>query len=466
MQVLAIDQGTTATKALLVAGGGSNRVLGSLPHRQIHPAPGWVEQDAAELLRNVEMLLARGRDAGVGAWALANQGETVLAWDRATGRPLCNAIVWQDQRTAGRVNALREQGLEPQVSERAGLPLDAYFSGSKLRWILDEVPEARRLLRIGRLGLGTSDAWFIERLTGRYVTDVTTAARTSLMNLGLCQWDPDLCEMFGVPGEALPAIVECDETIGDAGGILLETALVDQIAALHGHGCAAPGDAKVTLGTGAFALTVTDGRSHLPGVVAALGWRGPAGRVHAADGGVYSAGAAVEWLVRLGLLGAPGDLDGLGGPPAAARGVFFVPALTGLACPHWDRSAAGLWIGLDVATGRDDLVKAVLEGVAFRVAEVLDALGAKAGGVLSIDGGLTRSRYFRDFLARALDRELFLPSNVEITALGAARLASRGAIPHRLAGTAIAPAPADPAWREQFAEARQRATGWRRPARA
>jgi glycerol kinase len=461
MQVLAIDQGTTSTKALLVADDGSARLLGSLPHRQIHPAPGLVEQDAAELLRNVEDLLALGIDAGATALALANQGETVVAWDRATGRPLCNAIVWQDQRTTDQVEALRATGAETVVTERSGLPLDAYFSATKLRWILDHVPEARQLLRSGRLGLGTSDAWFIERLTGRYVTDVTTAARSSLMNLDQCAWDPVLCDIFGIPAETLPDIVECDTTLGSASGIPLEASLVDQISALHGHGCAVPGDAKVTLGTGAFALTVTEGRSHLPGVVSALGWRGPKGRVHAADGGVYSAGAAVEWLVRLKLLATARDLDGLAGPPAAARGVFFVPALTGLACPHWDRSAAGLWIGLDISTDRDDLVKSVLEGVAFRVAEVLDALGARTGGVLSIDGGLCRSRYFRAFLASVLGRGLFLPATEEITALGAALLAGRGAIPARQDGTRIAAGSADPSWREGFARARERSRGWR-----
>ncbi len=389
MRVVAIDQGTTATKALLVEPDGSRRLLATRRHRQILPAPGRVEHDPEELLAHVAELLALGRAEGASAAALANQGETVVAWDRATGRPLANAIVWQDQRTAPGIEALRAAGAAPEVLARAGLPLDAYFSASKLRWLLDHVPEARPLLAQGRLGLATSDAFFLQRLTGAYVTDITTAARTSLLNLDAGAWDETLCALFGVPRETLPEIVECDAPLGELpGGLPLTASLVDQIAALHGHGCAAPGDAKVTFGTGAFALAVTAGRPRIPGVVAALGWRGPAGRIHAADGGVYSAGAAVEWLVRLGLVADPAALDGLEGPPAADRGVFFVPALSGLACPHWDRSAAGLWIGLDAATGRADLVKSVLEGVAFRVAEVLDALGA--AGRLSIDGGLTR----------------------------------------------------------------------------
>jgi glycerol kinase len=460
MRVVAVDQGTTSTRALLVEEDGSHRLLAARRHRQILPAPGRVEHDPEELLANVADLLALGRAEGADAAALANQGETVVAWDRLTGRPLSNAIVWQDQRTAAEVETLRAAGHEPEVIERAGLPLDAYFSASKLRWLLDALPEARPLLARGRLGLATSDAFFLHRLTGAYVTDITTAARTSLLNLATGAWDETLCALFGVPPETLPEIVECDARVGELpGGLPLEASLVDQIAALHGHGCAAPGDAKVTFGTGAFALAVTAGRPRLPGVVAALGWRTPGGRLHAADGGVYAAGAAVEWLLRLGLLPSLEALDALEGPPAAARGLFFVPALSGLACPHWDRSASGLWIGLDAATDRSDLVKSVLEGVAFRVAEALDALGAT--GLLSVDGGLTRSRYFRRFLAATLGRELRLPATDEITALGAARLATRAPATPLAAGRND-PQPADPAWREAFAEARRRAGGWRR----
>ena len=467
MRVVAIDQGTTSTKALLVEDDGSHRLLAARRHRQILPAPGRVEHDPGELLRDVTDLLALGAEAGADAAALANQGETVVAWDRATGRPLCNAIVWQDQRTAAAIETLRAEGAEPEVTERSGLPLDAYFSASKLRWILDEVPEARPLLAAGRLGLGTSDAFFLERLTGRYVTDVTTAARTSLMHLEHGTWDRDPLRPLRRPprGSRPRSSSATPPSASSPAACPLEASLVDQIAALHGHGCVRPGDAKVTFGTGAFALAVTDGRARIPGVVAALGWRAPHGRVHAADGGVYAAGAAVEWLLRLGLVANIAELDTLDGSAGRGeRGVFFVPALSGLACPHWDRTAAGLWIGLDAATGRADLVKSVLEGIAFRVAEVLDALGAGAGagaGLLSIDGGLTRSRYFRNFLATLLGRELFLPATDEVTAFGAARLAARAAPAPPADGLRIAPAAGDPGWRETFAEARRRSAGWR-----
>lgn len=461
MRVIAIDQGTTSTKAMLVEADGHHHLVGSHRHRQILPGPGLVEHDAAEILGHVRALLADGIAAGAEAMALANQGETVVAWDRTSGMPICNAIVWQDQRTAAFIGQIRGKGFAEEITARSGLPLDPYFSASKLRWILDEVPEARRLLARGRLGLATSDAYIIEHLTGRYVTDVTTAARTSLMNLETGAWDQRLCDIFGVPITVLPAIVECDEIIGDAGGIPLAAAMVDQIAALRGHGCARPGDAKITFGTGAFALAITDGRFSTPNVVSTLGWRTPTGRVFAADGGIYTAGAAIEWLVRLGLLETPDALSTLEGPPAADRGIYFVPALSGLACPHWDRTAAGLWIGLDAATGRDDLVKSVLEGIAFRVVEVLDALGAAPDHILSVDGGLTRCSYFLHFLASVAQRRLTIPDIDELTAFGAAQFVTGASPRYAIIATEVVPQAASPLWQASFTEARSRASRWR-----
>ncbi len=467
MQVIAIDQGTTATKGLLVSDDGSYRLLGNLRHRQILPKPGWVEHDAAELLANVCKLLELGRNAGGTAVALTNQGETVVAWDRSTGIPICNAIVWQDQRTADRIEHLRSDGLEPEVTALSGLPLDAYFSASKLRWILDNVPAATELLSKGRLGLGTSDAYLLERVTGRYVTDVTTAARTSLLNFERHDWDPRLCEIFGVPIEALPQVVECDEPVGTClvTGLPIEAALVDQVAALYGHGCRLPGDTKVTFGTGAFALSVSAGRSVSPGLINTIGWQGAAGRTYAVDGGIYTAGAAVEWLMRIGLVSDLAELDDLAGEPAVDKKLCFVPALAGLACPHWDRTAAGAWIGLDSASDRQDLIKAVLEGIAFRMCEVLDALGNDGSprGILSVDGGLARSRYFLDFFATVAQRQLALPPNTELTAFGAALLAGHGAIaPSAEPVELIDPQAIDAAvWRDRFTTARQRSSGWR-----
>jgi glycerol kinase len=465
--VAAIDQGTTSTKALLVDPDGITRMLGGMKHRQLLPQSGWVEHDGIELLSNVGRLVDESIAAGATSIALTNQGETVIAWDKQTGAPICNAIVWQDQRTAGEVEALRKAGLEAEVRALSGLPLDAYFSASKLRWILDHVPEAQQLLGAGRLGLGTTDTFFLHQLTGRYVTDVTTAARTSLMNLDSCAWDERLCQIFGVPIEVLPEIVECDEPVGTVRGAELSVAIVDQVAALYGHGCRAPGDMKVTFGTGAFALMISAGRPVTPGTVHTVCWGGPASRTYAADGGVYTAGAAIEWLIRIGLLSSPAGLDALTGTPAAAKGLYFVPALAGLACPHWDRTATGLWIGLDSATDREDLIKAVLEGIAIRTVEVLEALGGddNRSGVLSADGGLTRSRYFMQFFAAAAGRPIVVPANDELTAFGAAMLAANDTIPiNEDQKETIEPAtPGDMAeWRERFSVARSRASGWRR----
>ncbi|MDQ6435337.1 FGGY family carbohydrate kinase [Mesorhizobium sp. LHD-90] len=479
MKIVSVDQGTTSTKGLLVAEGGEEEIVGAVRHRQILPCPGWVEHDATELLENVRTLIEEGAARGAQGIALANQGETVVAWDRAGGAPLANAIVWQDQRTAARIESLAADGKAEAVRALSGLPLDPYFSASKLRWMLDHVDGASELARRGRLGLGTSDSFFIERLTGRYVTDVTTASRTSLMNLGTCAWDRALCDLFGVPMELLPEIVSGEEPIGTvatpSGPLPLLASVVDQVAALYGHGCRSPGDGKVTIGTGAFALMLTGFERPAglgEGIVPTAAWPTANGRAYAADGGVYTAAAAVEWLMRIGLLGGLGEIDALSGPSAASRQVFFVPALAGLACPHWDRSAAGLFIGMDTATSREDMIKAVLEGVAFRIAEVVDTLGFAAGTAISVDGGLTRSGYFMQFLADICQRPLIGRGEAEVTALGAAHLAQAIASkrdpsePLTVSGLQATAHPeveagATTALRDRFAEALARSKGWR-----
>lgn len=429
MRVAGIDQGTTSTKGLVVDGL-TLAALPAFPHDQSFPQPGWVEHDAEQLLSNVRATIDAAAAAGASAIGLANQGETVVAWDRDTGKPLAPAIVWQDQRTSAAVDELAQSGKADEVAALTGMPLDCYFSASKLRWLLDNADGARDLARRGRLGLGTSDSYFIERLTGRYATDPTTASRTSLMNLTTCAWDQRLGEIFGVPIELLPEIADDAQPIGDIrtdhGTVMLTASMVDQVAALYGHGCRAAGEGKVTIGTGAFALIITgDGRpQHLPaGSVPTAAWRAGNRRAYAADGGVYSAASAVEWLRRLGIVDCVGDLSPQGSS-AGSRGLMFVPALAGLAFPHWDRSAAGLFIGLDGGTGRDDLVKAVLEGVAFRVAELLDGLGFAADTTVPVDGGLARSPYFTQFLADVSGRALRLRDDVEVTSLGMAQMAA------------------------------------------
>lgn len=480
MLVAGIDQGTTSTKSLVLDDGVQVTKLPTRAHRQSFPAPGLVEQDASELLDNVRASINAALRAGETVLGLANQGETVVAWDRDTGRPLAPAIVWQDQRTAGVVEGLARDGHAAEIATRSGLPLDCYFSASKLRWLLENATDARPLAKTGRLGLGTTDSYFIERLTGRYATDPTTASRTSLMNLQSCEWDSRLGDIFGVPIELLPEIADDRGPIGqietDAGSAMLAAAAVDQVAALYGHGCRRVGSGKVTIGTGAFALiVVSEGApSALPrGSIPTAGWVNGANRVYAADGGVYTAAAAVEWLLRIGLLRNVADLDGITGASAASEGVFFVPALSGLAFPHWDRSAAGLFIGLDTASGRETLIKAVLEGIAFRIAEVVDGLGFAPGAPVPIDGGLSRSRYFSGFLADVTQRPLLRRDDLETTAFGVAELAlacarrggSENGAPSPTLGLPDVEPQLSPAvvsdWRARFSQAVSRARGWR-----
>jgi glycerol kinase len=479
--VLALDQGTTSTKAHLLRVGGAFTALAAYEHRQILPRPGWVEHDPTELLDHLVRCLeqAAALPEPPAAIGLANQGETVIAWDRGTGRPLANAIVWQDTRTLDAVDKLRADGAEALTRSRAGLPLDPYFSAGKLRWLLDHADGAGALLRQGRLGLGTSDSFFLDRLTGHYVTDVTTASRTSLMDLATGAWDEELCHLFGVPIEALPAI---RPTLGSFGAIIggrcgapITASMVDQQAALFGHGCHGPGRAKITFGTGAFALAVVGDRfpATTGGLLPTVAWQA-AGRkpTYALDGGVYHAGSAVNWARGLGLFGDFAEIDDFAGPSALERGLVFVPALSGLGAPHWDRSAAGLWIGLGQATDRRDLVQAVLEGIALRAAEVIAAMAdvAPLAPVVSIDGGLSKNAGFRRFLARALGRTVSLLATAELTGLGAAKMALIGAGLAALDDPSLAAAPRlvvppdqplEPALLSRFEAAVERSRGWR-----
>jgi glycerol kinase len=467
--ILAIDQGTTSTKAYVSIDGGATTFVGSRTHRQIHPYPGWVEHDPIEISNHVLELVTLARSSD--AIGLANQGETVVAWDAETKRPLYNAIVWQDERTREDVERLRGAGLEALTLERAGLPLDPYFSASKLRWLLDNAEDARSLARAGRLRIGTSDAFLLDRICGAFRTDVSTASRTSLVNLSTLQWDQDLCEAFGVPVELLPEIMSTTDAFGEiAGGGVVSASVVDQQAALFGHHCRRPGEVKITFGTGAFALGLTgeapvlDARS---GLLPTCAWRlGKSPPKYALDGGVLTAGAAVEWLRSVGLLETFEELDAFEGPSAASRGVMFAPAQSGLGCPHWDRAARGLWIGMNLATSRADLCRAVVEGIAFRTAELIDAFNSVTPCTrIAIDGGLTRSRYFCGFLAEAIGREVLVANTADVTAVGLLQLASLGAsvappateFEYRRVAPTGAIKDMD---RHRFAEALRRASGW------
>ena len=470
MRIAAIDQGTTSTRILVVEEDGSLAIRHSVRHRQIHPREGWVEHDPLELLASLNA--CRAAAGKIGAIGIDNQGESCLAWDARTGAPLSPVIVWQDNRTADRIAALEAEGASALTLQRAGLPLDPYFSASKLAWILENCPDAMAARERGTLRLGTTDAFFLDRLTGQFATDLTTASRTSLLNIETAEWDSELCALFGIPMECLP---EIRPTVGDFGlwdGAPVSASVVDQQAALYGHGCRRPGDAKITFGTGAFALAVTGEtlqRAPEKGLLPTVAWKTAEGISYALDGGVYDAGSAIEWAQRIGLVGDFAELERFAEPDALGRGIAFVPALSGLACPHWDRSAGALFIGMSGATGRTDMQQALLEGIALRTAEVIEAMHEKQpiGDTISIDGGLTRSHYFVQYLADQLGRRLSLAGFDEQTAFGTAALAARAhgmtlELPAGIRRNLISPRPADRAGdRQRFADAVQRARGWR-----
>lgn len=470
MPVAAIDQGTTSTRALVLDDAGQSRIARVIEHRQRYPQPGWVEHDPEQLIGHIRQCIDACGE--VSALGLDNQGESCLAWDAHSGEAVSPVITWQDNRTAQDIERLRGDGAQELVSERAGLPLDSYFSASKLAWMAAQIPAARALRRRGKLRLGTTDAFFLERLTGRFVTDLTTASRTSLLNLRSGQWDADLCDLFGVPVEALPEIVP---TTGDFGvieqrgrSIPLTASVVDQQASLYGHGCRAPGDAKITFGTGAFALALSGARplraprqELAPTVAWQLAGQAP---VYALEGGVYCAGAAINWARSLRLFEAFEQIGGFSRPSAIARGLVFVPALTGLACPHWDSRAGGLWLGLSLDTRAPDLMQSILEGIAFRAAEVVAAMGrvTPLAGTLSIDGGVSANPYFCQFLANVLGRRVVVQPFAELTALGTAQLAGAPPPADQAPGKRYEPVEDMTHHLERFAQAVERSTKWLR----
>lgn len=473
MRTAAIDQGTTSSRVLVANDDGTSEIKHSIRHQQHRPQPGWVEHDGEELLANIRICAQIGHESAgaLDAIGIANQGESCLAWDAVSGEPISPVIVWQDKRTADAIEHLRAEGCESVTRKRAGLPLDTYFSASKLAWILENIPEATQRMRRGRLRLGTTDAYFLERLTGVFATDVTTASRTSLMNLQTRQWDDELCRLFGVPLDSLPEIRPTVGSFGEWDGVPVTAAITDQQAALYGHGCRQAGDAKITFGTGAFMLAVTGTkivRRHDRGLLPTVAWQIRNQEVVLAlDGGLHDAGAVIEWIHRLGLINDFADLSEFDAAPAISRGLVFVPALSGLACPHWDRNAAGTWIGMTANTSRTDLCQAALEGIALGVAEVVSEMSncIDIADRLSIDGGLVGSRYFVQFLADVTGRNVVTPSLPDLTAHGCAALAALGAEcelpPLRLVSRVFAPNKVErAAWKERYAIAVSRAMHW------
>lgn len=434
MKTVAIDQGTTSTRAILFDEFGNSKILNAIAHNQYHPQPGWVEHNPEELLKNLRRCLnSAGLEDGVTSIGIDNQGESCLAWDSETGAAIYPVIVWQDDRSKDWLEQRADKTTREMVRQRAGLPLDAYFSASKLGWILRHIPEAKSLAAKGRLRLGTTDAFFRDRLCQRFETDVATASRTSLMNLQTCQWDEELCHFFGIPMACLPRIAATSGELGildcDRLKLPLTASIVDQQAALYGHGCRTSGAGKITFGTGAFALMLTgfellrNDSGSLPTVAWQIAGEKP---TYALDGGVYAAASAINWARSIGLFGQFDQINQFMRASAIETGLVFVPALAGLACPHWDRKARGAWLGLSLETKSTDMVQAILEGIAFRMAEVLLAMETlqNVQGKISIDGGMSANPYFCQFLSNTINREIAISKQPELTATGTAAMAS------------------------------------------
>ncbi len=441
--ILAIDQGTTSTRALLFDAGGAVRGVAQEELRQSFPAPGWVEHDPEEIWRaTVEVCRGAAAAAGVGADAVAgvgitNQRETVVLWERATGKPLHPAIVWQDRRTADRCERLRADGHEQRVRARTGLLLDPYFSATKLAWMLDELPGARAAAARGELCAGTIDSFLLWRLTGGAVhaTDASNASRTMLFDLRRQDWDPELLALFDIPAELLPEVRDNAADFGAATADLLGAPLPvagmagDQQAATFGQACFQPGMLKSTYGTGCFALLNTgdallESRNRLLGTVA---WRLDGRPTYALEGSVFSAGSTVQWLRDgLGLVADAAETEALAAAADPAQRVHLVPAFTGLGAPWWDPHARGAILGLTREAGRAEIARAALEAVAWQTRDLVDAMvadGADMPSALRVDGGMVANDWLMQFLADALDRPVERPAVTETTALGAAALA-------------------------------------------
>lgn len=441
--ILAIDQGTTGSTAVLVDH--QSRVLASknVEFPNYFPAPGLVEHDADEIWdsirRAVTAVLIGAGPARIAAIGVTNQRETSLFWDGATGTPASRALVWQDRRTAPRCEALRAAGLEGEYRAKTGLVLDPYFSGTKAEWMLKHVPGVAEGAASGRLRYGTIDSFVAFKLTGEHVTDASNASRTLLFDIHQLAWEPSLCARFGVPLGCLPRIVDNAGVFGHTrgvgflpDGIPVAGLAGDQQSALFGQACFAPGMAKCTYGTGAFLLLNT-GEVAVPsthGLLTTVAWRLNGRTTYALEGSAFIAGAAVQWLRDgLGIIKTSAEVESLAASVPDSAGVMFVPALAGLGAPHWRPDARGVIVGLTRGVNRGHLARAVLEGVALQITDLLDAMAADAGralGELRVDGGAARNDLMMQYQADVLGVRCVRPTNLETTAMGAAYLAGLG----------------------------------------
>ena len=440
--ILALDQGTTSSRAILFDEAGAIAAVAQHEFEQFYPQAGWVEHDPMEILTSqfscaVEVLTRVGaRPRDVAAIGITNQRETIIVWERATGKPIHPAIVWQDRRTASRCAELVESGVEDEVSAKTGLVLDPYFSATKVGWILDNVSGARARAERGELAFGTVDSWLIWHLTSgqRHVTDVTNASRTLLFNIVKGEWDAELLRIFNIPEGMLPEVVWSSEQVGEVtttlglGGAMIAGIAGDQQAALFGQLCWGAGEAKNTYGTGCFLLQNigTEFLRSKHRLITTLAASAQHRLEYAFEGSIFIGGAVVQWLRdNLKLIGSSAEVEALAASVPDSGGVVMVPAFVGLGAPHWDPHASGLLIGLRRDTSMGQIARAALESIAFQVADVLDAVQSETTplAALRVDGGAAVNNLLMQFQADVLGVPVVRPKVTETTALGAAYLA-------------------------------------------
>ncbi len=441
--ILALDQGTTSSRAILFDKQGNLQGVAQREFEQIFPQPGWVEHNAVEILetqfRVMDEVLKQGPHsaADIAGIGITNQRETTVVWDRSTGQPIYNAIVWQDRRTAGRCDELKSAGHAKTFQSKTGLVLDAYFSGTKIQWILDNIDGARKRADAGELAFGTIDSWLVWNLTGGkiHITDVSNASRTLLLNIHTGEWDDELLGLLDVPRSLLPEVRASSEVYGQTAdglspaGVPIAGIAGDQQAALFGQMCTRAGMVKNTYGTGCFMLmnTGTEAVESKNNLLTTIAWRIGDTTQYALEGSIFIAGAAVQWLRDgLELFRSSSEIESLAESVEDNGGVYFVPAFTGLGAPHWDPYARGLVVGLTRGTTKAHFARAALEGIAFQVSDVLDAMQSDSGIPLTelrVDGGASANNLLMQFQADILGVPVVRPRVLETTALGVAYLA-------------------------------------------
>ena len=444
--ILALDQGTSSSRAIVFDHDGNVRSTAQMEFTQHFPQPGWVEHDPMEIWASEAAVIAEaiskiginGKDiAGIG---ITNQRETTIVWDAASGKPVYNAIVWQDRRTAAFCDTLKEQGLVEKIREKTGLIIDAYFSGTKIRWILDNVPGAREKAEAGQLRFGTVDSWLVWQLTKGevHVTDVTNASRTMLFNINTLQWDAELLDLLGIPASMLPQVRSSSEVYGHtkttifAHEVPIAGIAGDQQAALFGQMCTEPGSVKNTYGTGCFLLMNTGSKpiASKNRLLTTVAWKIGDTVNYALEGSIFVGGSVVQWLRdSLGIIRSSSEIEALAASVPDNGGVYFVPALTGMGAPYWSQDARGTICGLTRGATAAHIARAALEGIAFQTMDIVSAMEKDAGvslAELKVDGGASRDNLLMQFHADVLGASVIRPKVTETTALGAAYLAGLG----------------------------------------